>query len=140
MIFHIKCRLFSFIEKGMAYYLYFVQLNDVILFIIIHNFLLVSPHFELQRWWICKLITKLIFAVITLFMAITTMVVAVTVACFLLWNHTSTLVTFLVASLGFITLALFVLLLHTLFLVAPCTVLGISSIQLTIIKDSNHEY
>ena len=104
MTFHIKCRLLNFTKKGMVYYLHFVQLHDIILFII-HNLFPVGPHFELRDdEFVSSLQVRLIFGVATLIVTITTMAAAFIATCFLIFNHTSTWVTFLVASFGFITL------------------------------------
>ena len=65
--------------------------------------------------FVSSLQVRLIFGVATLIVTITTMAAAFIATCFLIFNHTSTWVTFLVASLGFITLALFVMLLYTYF-------------------------
>ena len=58
---------------------------------------------------------RLMSGVATLFVAIATMVVAFTAACFLIFNHYCTWILYLVASLGFLTVACFFFILRTLF-------------------------
>ena len=55
------------------------------------------------------------YGVTSLFVAIATMVVAFTAACFLIFNHYCTWILYLLASLGFFTVAGFVFILRTLF-------------------------
>ena len=62
-----------------------------------------------------SLILRLTCGVTILFVAFTTMVVAFTATSFLIFSHLSTWVAYLVASLGFITAVLFVVILYDLF-------------------------
>ena len=124
------------------WYITYVFSNAVALFsssvsIIIFLSVLTSSFREVE--FISSLQLRLMFGVITLFVAITAMVIAFTAACFLIFNLVSTWVKGFVALLCVFTVWLFVLLLYTLLAISfiPCTGLGISSTQpTTFINDS----
>ena len=108
----------SSILQKKGWYIVFILSNSIALFASSSSmfyFLSVLTSSFTDDEFVSSLQARLMFGITKLFVAMTTMVVAFTAACFLIFNHLSAWVAYLVASLGFITLALFVFLLYNLF-------------------------